>query len=121
MAMQVTKLPNNSLLVNIPDKQELYMAYMGFLKNGGLFITSSPTLDLEKEFTMGSNVILLLTLPNDPQRLPVAARVVWITPLGTHKQPGIGIQFHESDDIARNKIEALLAGSHESSRPTYTL
>ena len=60
----------------IKDKAELYSAYMPFLKSGGVFV---PT---PKRYFLGDEVFLLLTLPESNERLPVAGKVVWVTPVG---------------------------------------
>jgi len=95
------------LALTIQDKSVLYGAYMSFLKNGGLFV---PTA---RSYRLGDEVFLLLTLMDEPEKLPVAGRVVWITPVGAqgNRQAGIGIEFsHEAPNIPA-KIENHLAGS----------
>ena len=104
--------------LTIKDKNALYAAYMQFIKNGGLFI---PTT---KRYQLGDEVFLLLTLMDEPERIPVAGKVVWITPAGSegNKAAGIGVQFNEQDGGAtRNKIESYLAGALQSERPTHTM
>ncbi|MFO6375646.1 pilus assembly protein PilZ, partial [Pseudomonas aeruginosa] len=34
---------------------------------------------------------------------------------------GIGVQFNDGDNTARNKIETYLAGALKSDRPTHTM
>jgi len=106
------------LNLNIKDKHALYLYYMPFIKNGGLFV---PT---PKKFDLGDDVFLLLTLPNDTERYPVAGKVVWMAPriaIG-HREPGIGMQFHgvEAQGVLR-KIESLLGGALNAERPTVTM
>jgi type IV pilus assembly protein PilZ len=106
------------LSINIKSKQDLYAAYMPFLKNGGLFI---PTT---KPYRLGDDIFMVLTFMDDPEKLPVAGRVVWVTPPGAqgNRVPGIGVQFSEIDKgSARNKIETYLAGLLQSDRVTYTM
>ena len=106
------------LSLTIKDKKSLYNAYMPFIKNGGLFI---PT---NRSYKMGDEVFMLLTLPDDPEKLPVAGRIVWVTPKGAqgNRVPGIGVQFSGQDTGgARTKIEAQLAGSLESEQVTHTM
>ena len=58
------------------------------------------------------------------ERLPIAGRVIWLTPSGGGMQrpPGVGIQFSNQDNGAnQRRIETLLAGMLESDRPTHTL
>ncbi|MBT8122206.1 MAG: PilZ domain-containing protein, partial [Gammaproteobacteria bacterium] len=61
------------LSLTIKDKSALYAAYMPFIKGGGLFI---PT---KKEYELGDEVFMLLTLMDDTEKIPVAGKIVWIT------------------------------------------
>ena len=106
------------LTLNIKDKSALYVSYMPYVKNGGLFI---PT---NKEYRLGDEVFILLTLMDGPERLPVAGKVVWVTPKGAQNQrvQGIGVQFSQQDGGAtQKKIEGLLAGALGADRPTHTM
>jgi type IV pilus assembly protein PilZ len=107
------------LSLSIKEKSALYAAYMPYLKHGGIFI---PTT---KQYKLGDEVFMLLTLMSDPNKIPVAGKVVWITPSGAQggKTQGIGVEFaaNESGIAARNKIEGLLGGSLKSTRPTHTM
>ena len=108
---------NGILSLTIKDKAVLYAAYMPFLEHGGLFI---PT---NKPYRFGDEVFMLLNLMDEPEKIPVAGRVVWITPKRAqgNRAAGIGVQFNAQDDTANKKIEAYLAGSLESDRPTHTM
>lgn len=102
----------------IKDKNALYAAYMPFVKNGGLFI---PT---NKRYQLGDELFLLLQLMQESERIPVAGKIVWITPIGAegNRAVGVGIQFSDQDKgIARRKIEEYLAGALESDRGTHTM
>ncbi len=106
------------LSLTIRDKSALYASYMSFVKNGGLFI---PTA---KAYKLGDEVFMLLTLTDSKDKLPVAGKVVWITPKGAqgNKTAGIGVQFSELDKGAtKSKIEKQLAGALKSDRPTHTM
>jgi type IV pilus assembly protein PilZ len=106
------------LSLSIKDKGALYAAYMPFVKNGGLFI---PTT---KEYKLGDEVFMLLTLMEETEKLPVAGKIVWITPKGSqgNRAAGIGVQFSEQDGgTARGKIETYLAGALKSDRQTHTM
>lgn len=119
--MQNPNLPGarqGILSLSIKDKNALYAAYMQYVKNGGLFI---PT---NKQYKLGDEVFMLLTLMEESERIPVAGKVVWITPMGSegNRAAGIGVQFSDQDGgIARNKIETYLAGSLSTDRPTHTM
>ena len=105
------------LTLTIKDKSALYLAYMPFVRNGGLFI---PT---NSNYRLGDEVFMLLNLMDEPEKIPVAGRVVWVTPKRAqgNRAAGIGVQFNAQDDTANKKIEAYLAGSLESDRPTHTM
>ncbi len=106
------------LSLSIRDKSALYASYMPFIKNGGLFI---PTA---KPYSLGDEVFMLLSLMESKEKLPVAGRIVWITPKGSqgNKTAGIGVQFSELDKGAtKSKIEKQLAGALSSDRPTHTM
>lgn len=107
------------LSVSIKDKQALYEAYMPFVKHGGLFIAT------KKEYALGNEVFVLLSLLDEKEKLPFAGRVVWVTPKGAqgNRQAGIGVQFHDdqSGKDVRNKIEGHLGGTLKSERPTHTM
>lgn len=106
------------LTLSIKDKSALYVAYMGFVKNGGLFI---PT---NKAYRLGDEVFILLTLMEGNERLPVAGKVVWVTPQGAQnkRQQGIGVQFSDQDNgETQRKIETYLAGALGGDRSTHTM
>jgi type IV pilus assembly protein PilZ len=114
----VPPLRQGIMSLSIKDKSALYSAYMPFVKNGGLFI---PT---NKQYHIGDEVFMLLTLMDEPEKIPVAGKVVWITPQGSqgNRVAGIGVQFSDQDGGAvRNKIETYLAGALHADRPTHTM
>ena len=75
---------NGILSLTIKDKAVLYSAYMPFLENGGLFV---PT---NKGYHVGDEVFMLLTLMDEPEKIPIAGKVVWVTPPGSPGQPHRG-------------------------------
>lgn len=114
----VAKAQQGILSLKITDQNTLYHAYMSFLQNGGLFI---PTT---KEYNLGDEIFILLTLMDEPDKLPIAASIVWITPKGAqgNQTSGIGIHFSELDGgMVRGKIETLLAGKIQSKKLTHTM
>ena len=107
------------LSLAIKDKGALFNAYMPFVRGGGLFV---PTA---KRYNLGDEVFILLSLMDEKDRMPVAGKVIWITPPGAqgNRMAGIGVQFNDSSDgeAARTKIESILAGILGSDKPTYTM
>lgn len=107
------------LSLSIKDKGALFSAYMPFVRGGGLFV---PTT---KAYSLGDEVFILLSLMEEKDRLPVAGKVVWITPPGAqgNRLAGIGVQFAETadGDTVRTRIESILAGILTQERPTHTM
>lgn len=106
------------LSLAIKEKAALYAAYMPYLKNGGIFV---PTT---RVYQLGDEVYLILTLMDDPTKIPVAGKVIWVSPAGGGaRQPGIGVHFpaDESGLNARKRIEEILGSALKSARPTHTL
>ena len=91
------------LSLTIKDRAVLYAAYMPFIQNGGLFV---PT---NKQYGLGDEVFILLSLMDEAEKIPITGQVVWITPKGAqgNRQAGIGVQFSEQDFAAATKIEEL--------------
>ena len=105
------------LTLTIKDKSALYLAYMPYVINGGLFIPTNSS------YRLGDEVFMLLNLMDEPEKIPVAGKVVWVTPPGAqgNRAAGIGVQFNGQDDTANRKIETYLAGAMDSDRPTHTM
>lgn len=105
--------------LNIKERAALYAAYMPYVIGGGIFIPTNKT------YQIGDEILMLLGLPDDPKKYPVAGRVAWITPTGTqsNKPQGVGVQFKsdESGTALRARIEELLAGALMSAQPTHTM
>ncbi len=101
------------------EKGALYAAYIPLLTDGGLFV---PT---QRAYRLGEDIYLLLSLPDDPQRYPVAGRVAWITPANASggRTQGVGVRFPADDKtrLLKLKIEEILGTQISSSRPTQTV
>ena len=103
----------------IKEKAALYAAYIPLFSEGGIFIPTS------REYQLGDDVYVLLSLPEDPQRYPVAGKVAWVTPAkaSSNRTQGVGVLF-PNDDKSRAlklKIEQLLGEHMASDRPTQTI
>jgi type IV pilus assembly protein PilZ len=115
-----TPLTRPSVLsLSIKEKSALHAAYMPFLTNAGIFV---PT---NKSYKIGDEIYLILTLMDDPNKYPIAGKVVWITPAGANnsKAQGIGVHFPGDDSGRRVKqcIEDMLGAALRSTRSTHTL
>jgi len=94
------------LTLTIKDKSALYMAYMAFVRNGGLFI---PT---NSNYRLGDEVFMLLNLMGEDEKLPVAGRVIWVTPKGAQGDDGQQNTNGESGYIAVGHQQAGPAHAH---------
>ena len=104
----------------IKEKPALYAAFIPFFPEGGIFI---PTT---REYRLGDDVYLLLTVMDNPQRFPVAGKVAWVTPANAagNKTQRIGVRFpgDEKSRQLRQTIEDILGPTAEiASRITHTL
>jgi type IV pilus assembly protein PilZ len=101
------------------EKGALYAAYMPLLADGGLFVPTS------REYRLGEDIYLLLSLPDDPQRYPVAGKVAWITPANASggRTQGVGVRFptDEKSRLLKLKIEEVLGTQVSSSKATQTV
>ena len=101
------------------EKGALYAAYVPILLDGGLFV---PTT---REYKLGDDIYLLLSLPDDPQRYPVAGKVAWITPANASggRTQGVGVRFpnDEKTRLLKLKIEEVLGTQLQSAKPTQTI
>ncbi len=103
----------------IKEKAALYTAYIPLFIDGGIFIPSV------RDYKLGDDVYLLLTLPADPQRYPVAGKVAWVTPARAsgNRTQGVGVRFpnDEKSRLLKIKIEEILGAQLASDRPTQTI
>jgi type IV pilus assembly protein PilZ len=107
--MVQNKVRAGVLSLTIKEKSTLASGYMHFITGGGLFL---PTT-------------MILSLLDDPNKMPVSGKVVWITSVGCHggKTPGIGVQFDDNENgiAARIKIEELLRGIPKMAQVSQTV
>ncbi len=103
----------------IKEKTALYAAYIPLFKEGGVFIPST------RDYKLGDDVYVLLTLPEDTQRYPVAGKVAWVTPprAAGNRTQGVGVRFpsDEKSRLLKIKIEEILGANLASDRPTQTI
>jgi len=113
-------MPRPSVIqLAIKEKTALYAAYIPIFTDGGMFI---PT---NRDYQLNDAVYVLISLPDDPQRYPIAGKVAWVTPAkaaGSRTQ-GVGIRFPKDDNskTLKLKIEEILGGHLSSDRSTQTI
>jgi type IV pilus assembly protein PilZ len=103
----------------IREKAALYAAYIPLFTEGGVFIPSA------RDYKLGDDVYVLMTLPDDTQRYPVAGKVAWVTPARAsgNRTQGVGVRFpnDEKSRLLKIKIEEILGAHLASDRPTQTI
>lgn len=120
MSTNATSAPRPSVIqLSIKEKAALQAAYIPAFTEGGVFI---PTA---RDYALGDDVYVLLSLPDDIQRYPVAGKVAWVTPAKASggRTQGVGILFpkDEKSRALRLKIEEILGAQLASDRPTQTI
>ncbi|WP_210395269.1 PilZ domain-containing protein [Motiliproteus sediminis] len=116
--MSVSPRASHGILsLTIKSKDELYRSFMPYVKNGGLFV---PT---QRDYHLGEEVFMLLDLMEEPDKIPISGKVIWVTPRGAQggKKAGIGIQLSADDTTVVTKIETYLAGALGTGRLTHTM
>ncbi len=118
--MTTSTTPRPSVIqLAIKEKAALYAAYIPLFNEGGIFIPTS------REYKLGDDVYVLLSLPDDSQRYPVAGKVAWVTPAkaSANRTQGVGILFpkDEKSRALKLKIEELLSNHFTGDRPTQTI
>ena len=105
--------------LTLKDKAALHSAYISAFKDGGLFSVSS------REYSLGDELYVLLTLPDDPQRYAIAGIVAWITPANSQhgRSQGVGIRFPADQSAApvKRKIEEMLEQFSDTDRRNQTI
>ncbi len=115
-----TGAPRPSVIqLAIKERSALYAAYIPIFGTGGMFI---PT---QRDYRLGDAVYVLISLPDDPQRYPVAGKVAWVTPpkASQNRSQGVGVVFpdDEKSHLLKLKIEEILGGQLASDRSTQTI
>ena len=120
MSNSIPTPPRPSVIqLAIKEKSALYAAYIPLFTEGGIFIPTS------REYKLGDDVYVLLSLPEDPQRYPVAGKVAWVTPpkASNNRTQGIGVLLpkDEKSRLLKLKIEEILGAYLSSDRATQTI
>lgn len=103
----------------IKERAALYAAYIPMFAEGGIFVPS------QREYKLGMDVYVLLTLPEDNQRYPIAGKVAWVNPQGVRgaRTQGVGIRFPADDKSSqlKKRIEEILGSYLAADKPTQTI
>lgn len=115
--MKAQQKGSGILTVNLPSISELSASYMPFLVNGGIFIATTHHFELNEE------VFLLIKVLDEAEKIPVAAKVVWISHQSklSNRSAGIGVEFAEENSQAKSILEKHLAGELNNRKFSHTI
>src|SRR5260221_11403087 len=91
--------------LTIRSKAALYAAWMPLLRGGGIFLPSN------RSHALGEEVLILLSLLDDPNKIPLQGNVAWINPAHSagNRPPGSGVQL--PDNQRRREVPRQEEGS----------
>ncbi|GIU47898.1 pilus assembly protein PilZ [Shewanella sairae] len=106
-----------NLVVKFESLQQLYRAYMPFIKPFGLFVSCTDS------YTLGQEVFVTYQLPGGTLEYDFKGTVVWINPLGASggRPAGIGVKALSEPDFHKHQIEQLLSSELASGDLTCTM
>lgn len=86
------------------DPQAVQQCFMPGIKNGGILI------ETDKLYPMGAEILLLLSLPDSQQRIPITGKVIWVRPHSRDGQPSaIGIQIQNDRTGVLGRIHQIIS------------
>lgn len=119
MSTQTTTKRPAVLTMAVRGKAAAFLSYIPIIKGGGLFLPTNLKLSL------GDPVLLILSVLDDPSRIPISGTVVWVNPEQTHggRPQGLGVALPDNEVGAelRRRFEGLLGGALQSSRVSHTV
>ena len=97
--------------VDYSTVDDFFSEFTANVNEGGIFI------ETEERHPPDTLVSLQFSLPGSSEPLQVTGRVVWSTPGGPDQNPGIGIEFEDLDQRARQRIDELVRSLRVESAP----
>ena len=103
-ALRSARPLSNLFFLSITSAEILQSLYLGYIRNGGVFIPATGS------YMLGDPVFVLLSLVAEKRKIPMCATVIWITPIQSqeNKCPGIGVRFVDSESKVRGMVERCL-------------
>ena len=110
-ALRSARPLSNLFFLSITSAEILQSLYLGYIRNGGVFIPATGS------YMLGDPVFVLLSLVAEKRKIPMCATVIWITPIQSqeNKCPGIGVRFVDSESKVRGMVERCLPGKKSAS------
>ncbi|CDQ10087.1 Type IV pilus assembly PilZ [Acidithiobacillus ferrivorans] len=100
-----------ALSVVLRDATAVQRYYMPNIKGGGVLVETPNLLPI------GTEVLLMISLPDSQPRVPIVGKVVWVTPPDNRdgRPPAIGVQFVNDRSGVLIRIQNALSGLPENS------
>ncbi|MDF1535628.1 MAG: TIGR02266 family protein [bacterium] len=104
MKVENRKHPRVDVWIEVTFKSpmELVCSFMPNISKGGMFIQTSEPLAL------GTVLALAFQLPGQENLIRVKGKVVWNSPPGRGRKPGMGVQFNEMPEEDRHILEGFI-------------
>lgn len=95
-----------ALSLHLRDAQAVQQCFMSHIKNGGILV------ETDNLFPMGTEILLLLTLPDNQPRVPVTGKVIWVMPKNNRDQrpTAIGVQIQNDRTGLLNRFHQIVSG-----------
>jgi type IV pilus assembly protein PilZ len=101
----VEKEQSKAMSIAFDTAIKLKKHFMPHVKGGGIFV------ETESNINMGSEILLMMTLPDGGARSPVVGKVVWVMPKDNRegRPAGIGVQIVNDRSGVLNRINSILS------------
>jgi type IV pilus assembly protein PilZ len=105
-----------ALSVVLRDAASVQRHFMPRIRGGGILVETANLLP------MGTEVLLMISLPDNQPRAPVTGRVVWVMPKGNQggHPAAMGIRFTSDRSGVLTRIQNILSGLPEYVGPIQT-
>ena len=107
-----------------PKKGQEFLACNVAAMRGSTADLSYTKFDCKVSGAEAQKIVKMLEADVAAEKLPVAGRVIWVTPKGAQgkRTAGIGVQFSDQDrGQTQKKIETYLAGALSGDKATHTM
>ncbi len=101
----MTPTPSKAMAITLRDPLSVQKYFMPNIKGGGVLIETEDLLP------MGSELLLMVSLPDGLPRAPVAGKVVWVMPKGNRDglPPAIGVRFTNDRAGVYNRMLTIVS------------
>ncbi|WP_308389049.1 PilZ domain-containing protein [Acidithiobacillus sp. AMEEHan] len=93
-----------ALSVVLRDAESVQRYFLPQVRGGGILVETQNLLP------MGTDVLLMITLPDNGQRTPLQGKVIWVMPKENREghPPAIGIRFTNDRSGILTRIQSII-------------